>query len=158
VQKLLDISVGLHDDMPVWPGSAGFRRSWTHRMESEGVNVSKLECDIHVGTHIDAPLHFLSGGSAAHELDLAALVGPAWVADMGEVASVTAESLEGLNLPADVTRLLLRTRNSRLWADDVREFRRDFVALTADAAAWVAERGIRTLGVDYLSVQRFDDG
>jgi arylformamidase len=145
--------------MPVWPGSAGFRRIWTERMQgAEGVNISKLDCDIHVGTHIDAPLHFLAEGKAVHEIDLGALVGPAWVADVGDVSSITARVLEDLRIDRSVSRLLLKTRNSELWRRGVREFREDFVALTADAAAWVAERGLRALGVDYLSVQRYEDG
>ena len=86
------------------------------------------------------------------------LVGPAVVASLHDVASVTAADLEALDLPGDVQRLLLKTRNSDLWANGVNEFRPDFVALTADAADWVVQREMLLIGVDYLSVQRFRDG
>jgi arylformamidase len=111
-----------------------------------------------VGTHVDAPFHFISGGDPVEAMPLDVLMGPAVVTYLPEVAAVTATDLEALDLPAGVQRLLLRTRNSKLWTTGVEEFQPDFVALTVDAAQWVVQRGIRLLGVDYLSVQRFDDG
>lgn len=159
MSEVIDISVGLHDDMPVWPGSAGFRRTWTARLEQgDSANVSRFEADIHAGTHIDAPLHFVRDGIAANEIELDALLGTAYVAELGSVDQITARALDRLQLPGHVRRLLLRTSNSLWWKSGVREFRPDYVALARDAASWVAGRGIKTLGVDYLSVQRFGDG
>jgi len=117
-----------------------------------------LDCDVHSGTHVDAPLHFLSNGGPVEAISLDVLIGPALVAYLPHISRVTAADLEALDLTADVRRLLIRTSNSDLWTAKVREFQRDFVALTTDAAAWVVERDIRLLGVDYLSVQRFGDG
>lgn len=159
MRDIIDISVPLHADMPIWPGSHGFARNWTQRLETgDDANVSRLDCDVHVGTHVDAPLHFVDGAAAVDELDLEALVGLATVAFFPEAAAVSADALEALDLAKGTDRLLLRTRNSALWAAGVTEFRPDFVALTADAAQWIVERGIRLIGVDYLSVQRFQDG
>jgi arylformamidase len=85
-------------------------------------------------------------------------VGEAYVADLPDVETITASSLEHLALPPGVTRLLLRTRNSALWAGEMGAFREDYTALTSDAAQWVVDRGIRLIGVDYLSVQHYHDG
>jgi arylformamidase len=60
-------------------------------------------------------------------------------------------------LAPGIERLLLRTRNSDLWAAKKIEFRKDFVALTHEAAQWIVDRKIRLIGVDYLSVQRYID-
>lgn len=156
--EIIDISVPLHAQIPVWPGSVGFNLSRTMRLEAgDGANVSRLDTDVHVGTHVDAPWHFVSSGKTVEDLSLDVLMGAAEVAELPEVEAVTAEVLEGLELPPDTTRLLLHTRNSKLWEDGVSEFRTDFVALTADAARWVVDRGIRLIGVDYLSVQRYGD-
>ncbi len=119
---------------------------------------SDLICNLHTGTHVDAPLHFLADGADVTTLTLDILIGPAVVAALPEVDAIVADDLEALNLPADTRRLLLRTRNSEGWCRGECEFHRDFVALTTDAAHWVAERGIQLIGVDYLSVQRFQDG
>lgn len=156
---MIDISVPLRSPMPVWPGSEGFRLSRTARLDGgDSANVSLLRSDVHVGTHVDAPWHFVEGGPTAEQLPLEALVGPATVAHLPGLDRVTAQDLMGLGLPPGVERLLLRTRNSELWREGVTEFRQDYVALTGDAAQWVVESGIRLIGVDYLSVQRYGDG
>jgi arylformamidase len=156
--EIIDISVPLKPEMPVWPGSPGFKLYRTMNLAAgDEANVSQLETDVHVGTHVDAPCHFLQEGTAVEELSLDVLIGPAYVAYLPEVKAVTAADLEELNLPPNTTRLLLSTTNSQLWANHVTEFNKDFVALTADGAQWLADKGIRLIGVDYLSVQRYYD-
>jgi arylformamidase len=107
---------------------------------------------------VDAPLHFISGGDTVEAMSLDALIGPAVLAYLPQVAAVTAADLEALGLPANVERLLLRTPNSELWSTAGQDFQPNFVALTIDAAEWLVQRHIRLIGVDYLSVQRFGDG
>jgi len=156
--NIIDISVPLQSGIPVWPGSTGFRLFQTMRMDAgEVANVSQLETDVHIGTHVDAPWHFVSGGKTVEQLSLEVLIGTAVVAHLPQINAVTPEDLEALALPPNTQRLLLRTRNSQLWANKVSEFQTDFVALTADAAQWVVNQGIQLIGVDYLSVQRYYD-
>ncbi|MGB3534796.1 MAG: cyclase family protein [Microcoleaceae cyanobacterium] len=158
MSSIIDISVGLQSQMPIWPGSRGFRLEQTMSLEAgEEANVSQLDTDVHVGTHVDAPWHFVTGGKTIEQLSLDVLMGEAVVAELPDVSAVTAKDLEALDLPQGTQRLLLHTRNSKLWENHVVEFQKDFVALTADAAQWVADRGIRLIGVDYLSVQRYGD-
>jgi arylformamidase len=134
------------------------RIEWTQRIQAgDPANVSRLVGDVHTGTHVDAPLHFLDGGRSVDALDLDALIGPATVVDLPDVDDITAAVLAAAPIPPGARRLLFRTRNSQRWARDGSEFSREYVALTVDAARWVVERGIRLLGVDYLSVQRFHD-
>ena len=121
-------------------------------------NHSDLHFSAHTGTHVDAPLHFLEAGNDVTKLALDTLIGPAFVALLPEIPSITAQDLEGLSLPSSCTRLLLRTRNSGWWTTEHREFRKDYTALSIDAARWVVDHRIRLIGVDYLSVQRFHDG
>ncbi|MBE9507205.1 MAG: cyclase family protein [Chloroflexi bacterium] len=155
----IDISVALHPDIPRWPGTPGFRLEWFKRLEAgDGCNNSRLDIDVHVGTHVDAPLHFVRKGKTVEQLALDVLIGPAQVVYLPDVTSVTAAVLSALTLPSDTTRLLLRTRNSAWWATGVQAFQPDFVALTEDAARWVVEHKIHLIGVDYLSVQRYQDG
>lgn len=156
--KIIDISVPLQSHMPVWPGSVGFNLLPTMRLDNgDEANVSQLNTDLHVGTHVDAPWHFLAEGNTVEQLALDDLIGEAIVVDLPDVSSVSANHLAALDLPVNIKRLLLHTRNSKLWANSVSEFQKDFVALTADAAQWLVDRGIRLIGVDYLSVQRYDD-
>jgi arylformamidase len=144
--------------MPTWPNSVGLRLTRTMSLEDGGTaNVSRLDCDVHMGTHVDAPWHFLRDGLTVDQMSLDVLIGPAMVAYLPAAGAVTPAELADLHLPSGTKRLLLRTRNSELWAAGVTEFKKDYVALTVDAARWVANRGIRLVGVDYLSVQRYED-
>lgn len=158
MSALIDISVAISPDLPIWPGSPDI--SLTRRLDLEKgdiANDTTIQFSVHTGTHVDAPSHFVPGGYSVEQMPLDVLVGEAIVVDLSDVDVVTPEVLDGLNLPDGVERLLIRTRNSQLWEQQVKEFQTDFVALTAEAAQWVVDKGIRLIGVDYLSVQRFYD-
>jgi len=149
LENIIDITVPLTIEIPIWPGCKGIRITPTMSMdEGDLYNVSRLNCNLHTGTHVDAPRHFLQNGTTVEQLPLAHLP---------DAADITAGDLTDLNLPSGIERLLLRTRNSELWAAKTTEFRKDFVALTYDAAQWIVDRGINLIGVDYLSVQRYSD-
>ena len=111
----------------------------------------------HTGTHVDAPIHFIQGGSGVDRLDLNLLVGPALVVHALEVGALTAEVLEGLAIPPGTERVLFRTRNSQHWAFGERGFWTDYVGITDEGARWLIARGVRLVGVDSLSVAPYDE-
>jgi len=157
--NFIDITLPLSSDLPVWPGSTGFNLRQTQSLGAgDLVNETRLETDVHFGTHIDAPLHFIENGCPVDRLPLGGMIGPAVVACFPNCPAVTAAELETLELPDETRRLLLHTDNSRLWAHGKKSFCRNFVALTEDAAQWVVDHGIDLIGIDYLSIQRFSDG
>jgi arylformamidase len=157
--RYLDISVPTKEGMPVWPGSSGVAFDWVSRIEDGSVaNGSTMQMDVHVGTHIDAPLHFVSGGASVGKISLDTLIGPALVLAVPDAEAITADVLDSLEVPERTERLLLKTRNSGLWRSSPRKFRKDYMALTECSARWVVGRGIRLIGIDYLSIQRFHDG
>jgi arylformamidase len=106
---------------------------------------------------VDAPAHFIKDGLTVDQLPLDVLIGPAYVADLSEADAIRPDSLEASKLPRDTTRLLIKTRNSALWSDPHHQFNPDFVAITTEAANWVVNSGIRLIGIDYLSIQRYKD-
>ena len=154
--RIYDISLPLSGSLPVWPGDPRVSVSKVKSFEAgDDVNCSHLSCNVHSGTHVDAPSHSIPNGDSVESLPLAAMIGSAYVAWIPEADEIGPAELEQLQLPSTVRRLLLRTRNSHLWAKEEVEFTRDFVALTPAAAQWIVDRDIRLLAVDYLSVQRF---
>lgn len=155
--KLYDISLPVHPDMVIWPEHPPTVLQRFRKME-EGArcNLSWLEMSTHSGTHVDAPHHFLNGETTIETLPLEALVGPAEVvAFPNYVDVINVELLEKAGIPLETRRLLCKTRNSTLWARGEREFDKDFISLTAEAAEWLVARGIRLVGVDYLSIARY---
>jgi len=152
--KVYDVSVPLRADMPTYPGEPGPQLEFTAQLsKGDSANVSVLSLGSHTGTHVDAPSHFLDGAPGVDSLPPEALVGRAYVAEFGGESHITAAELDAMGIPADCQRLLFKTRNGRLWDDA--EFQRDFIALAPDAARALAERGLRLVGIDYLSIERF---
>ncbi len=85
------------------------------------------------------------------------LIGQCWVADLSRLdRNIETQDLEAAEIPAGTRRLLLKTRNSDLWTTHPHSFVRDFVAATPNAAHWIVERGIKLVGLDYLSIEPFD--
>jgi arylformamidase len=149
---LIDVTVPIRPRMPIYPGDPGVSLERVQSIpRGDEANVSRLELGCHTGTHVDAPVHFIEGAPAAESLPLGPLVGEAIVVDARHLAGpIGAESLESCGIPADAERVLLRTTNSELWATD--EFTADFIRLDGGGARWVVERGIRLVGLDYLSI------
>jgi arylformamidase len=156
--QIWDISVPISPGMPVWPGDPHVE---LERMvaiaRGDSCNLSRLACSAHTGTHVDAPLHFIDDGAPVEQLPLDVLIGPALVVELADAEAITPAHLDALVLPEQTTRLLFKTRNSALWQQPAHAFASDFVALTSDAAAWMVQRGIQLVGIDYLSVQLFQD-
>ena len=156
--QIHDISLPISESLVVWPGDPPVRITQPlHLDRGDEATVSHLDMGAHTGTHVDAPAHFVPGGSGIDALDLNALVGPALVVHALEADALSADVLATLPIPSGTERVLFRTRNSELWARGERAFQEGFVAITEDGARWLIERGARLVGVDYLSVAPFDD-
>lgn len=147
----IDISVPLRSGMLHWPGDREVHITRDEDLErGDAVTLSHLDFGTHTGTHMDAPLHYLRGGDSLDAMPFAATIGPARVIAIADPVAITAGELASLGL-APGQRLLFKTRNSaRRWAEA--PFDESFVHLTGEAAAFLADRRVRTVGVDYLSV------
>ena len=155
---IYDISLPISESLVVWPDDPGIQLTHaSHLDRGDPCTVTHLSLGAHTGTHVDAPAHFISGGPGIERLDLEVLVGPALVVHALEVDALSADVLEGLNIPPGTERLLFRTRNSACWARGDADFDESFVAITEDGARWLVERGVRLVGIDYLSVGPFRD-
>lgn len=144
----IDVSQTLKAGVPVWPGDTEFSYdlAWT-KDEGGSVNVGTLTMSTHSGTHIDAPFHFDDEGRKILDLDPAVYAGPARVVEVPENASIGAGKLRGHELEG-VSRLLIKTGSWR----ERSVFPERITYLRPDAAAFLARRGVRLVGVDVPSV------
>ncbi len=156
--KIFDVSLPISPGMIVWPGDPPVVLERVSSMDAGAHdNVSRLACGVHTGTHVDAPHHFLNDGRTVDTLSLDVLVGPVQVVQVpDEVGLITAGLLEKAAVQPGTLRLLLKTRNSRLWKRSVKEFDRGYVGLSVDAAEWIVGAGVKLVGIDYLSVAPFN--
>jgi arylformamidase len=154
---IYDVTLTISNELPIWPGDPAVKLYRVLDMaRGDSYTVSRLECGVHTGTHIDAPAHFIAGGAGAHAIDLDVLVGPCQVVQVRGVDVITAETLDSLAIPAGTTRLLFKTRNSEFWARGEKTFQTDFVAIDQSGAAWIVAHGIQLVGIDYLSIAPFE--
>lgn len=154
--KIYDITVAISPDLPAFPGDppVGIEPVST-LARGDAANVSRLTMSTHGGTHLDPPRHFSDHGISVDHLPLTLLVGDALLAEIPGVKAIGRAELGRLPLQG-VERLLLKTDNSRLW--DLPGFHEDYAHLTAGGARYLVERGVKLVGIDYLSVERFDGG
>jgi arylformamidase len=153
--NIYDVTVAISNDLPVYPGDPAINIIRTKSLEKGDVaRVSHLSFSTHIGTHIDPPSHFMMDGATLDRVPLEVLIGPARVIDAGDVSSIDAAALERADL-AGATRVLFKTRNSRFWREsDV--FRKDYVYLETEAAELLVKRGVQLVGIDYLSIEKFN--
>jgi arylformamidase len=154
----LDVSVPIRDGMVHWPGNPAVRIERSEEVTEEGgvARISTLSFGSHTGTHIDAPVHFCVSDQGVDTLPIDALIGPARVVAIEDGAAISRADVERIDAQRG-ERLLFKTRNSRrCWTTDA--FVEDYVYVAPDAAEVLAARGVRLVGVDYLSVGGPKDG
>ena len=150
----IDVSVPIKTGMVHWPGDPAVDVRQPKSVErGDSCTMSFLRMGVHSGSHMDAPAHFVRGGRTIDQLPLDAVIGPARVIDIRSAVSVEPAELVRHRIRRG-ERILFRTRNSRrCWRGD--DFVKDFVYLSPGAAEWLADRQVKTVGVDYLSVGAF---
>lgn len=154
--RTYDITLTVSSDLPTWPGDPSVVLERTNKIEEgANANVSRLDMGVHTGTHVDAPFHFLQEGIGIDQIALKTLTGRAYVLHLPEVELITAQVLEESAIPPRTRRVLFKTRNSKYWERGETDFQTDFVSLSADAAEYLVGRGVKLVGVDYLSVAPF---
>lgn len=150
--NIFDISVPVHNGLVVYEGDSPVSVGRSKSIANGAIcNVSELNCGVHTGTHIDAPVHFIEGAPGIDAIPLDALCGPAYVVDATKARTdIDDAMLDQLDIPARTERLLFKTPNSELWARP--SFSPGFIGLTETAALVLVARGIRLVAMDYLSV------
>lgn len=149
--SIIDITPPVRAGIAVYPGDAPYKTARTCEISDDcPVNVGEFSMSCHCGAHADAPLHYDKNGASIDQLDLADFVGPARVID--------ARGPEGMCSPKDLEafltdcppRVLLRLEEEIdpvVWPEGYR-------AVSPEAMSFLADRGVKLVGVDVPSVDR----
>ncbi len=151
-QPMIDITRPLDEATAAWPGDTELSIDWTLQIDrGDTVSVSRITLSPHVGTHADAPAHYMADGALSGTFRLAAFLGPAKVIDASDCDSLSVEHLqerEAIGSP----RLLVRT----LEHGDPTKFVSEFPPLDAKAAETLLRAGLVLFGTDAPSVDPVD--
>ena len=151
--SFIDISLPLREGMIVYEGDPDIAVTPALSLErGDPANVSTLRLGTHTGTHMDAPRHFIDGAAGIDTLALDVLIGPALVTAIDAEGLIEPRHLAAVPLDGHV-RVIFKTSNSALW--DRAAFARDYVALSLEAARLLIDRGVKLVGIDYLSIEAF---
>jgi arylformamidase len=154
--EIYDVSLPLSSATPTYPGDPGIEiKQWKALAHGDAANVSVLHFGLHSGTHVDAPAHFIEGGTKVDALPLEILVGEAEVVEVDEHIKVVDENFIAANCVRGSQRVLFKTRNSSFWNNPEEGFRVDYTYIDTAGARQLVNSGITLVGVDYLSVERF---
>ena len=152
VRRLFDISPPLDTATPAFPGDTNYLQRWVAEIGPGcPVNVSAITLSPHLGAHADAPLHYGTNAPAIGQVDLDPFLGRCRV--------IHAINKGALIAPADLehrtqdlpTRVLVRT-----WAKAPAAWTPLFSAFAPDTIEWLADRGVRLVGIDTASVDPAD--
>ena len=156
LMPIYDVSVPLSEKTPTYPGDPGIEiTEWKSFAKGDSANVSFVHFGAHSGTHVDAPAHFIKDAARVDSLALEALIGPAQLIEVPGEISVIDRDFVTQNCRPQPERILFKTRNSSFWDGENPSFHTDFVHLDLGAAQHLASLGIRLVGIDYLSIEKF---
>lgn len=154
--QVYDVSVPLSAATPTYPGDPGIDiKDWKTFAKGDLANVSLINFGLHSGTHVDAPAHFIAGGSKVWSLPFESLIGEAEVVEVPNNIRVIDADFVAANCAPGSERVLFKTRNSAFWGNSEDGFREDYTYLHPGAARQLVALGIKLVGIDYLSVEEF---
>jgi len=152
---IYDISLTLSSNLVSWPGEDAFQLSKIHAISNgDNCNVTELHMSTHQGTHIDSPYHFLNNGATSEDLLIENLIGLCVIIDVAESDIINKAHVDNYDY-SKYKRVIFKTKNSILWKNDTKEFDKNFVSLSLEAAQYLYDQGVVLIGIDYLSIEKF---
>lgn len=153
--NIIDITRPIFSNMTVWPGDDSvFIERVSSISEGSVVNVSRIHANVHIGTHVDAPLHFIPNGKSIEQLDINLFTGKVSVVDAGNEKCITRSMLSDI-IVNDCEAVFFKT-----WYSDItlnEPFDLNYTGLELDAAEYLIQSGIRVIGIDTLSIERYNN-
>lgn len=151
--RIIDISMEIREDMIIYPENPEPRIEQYVNVSEDGSNESKITLGSHTGTHIDTPFHVKENGKTLNEVSIESFYGKCKVLDLTDAGNeIHRNDLTKHEINEDDV-VLLKTENS---SKQYETFREDFAHVKLDAAEYLVKKKIKTLGVDYLSVEKFN--
>lgn len=141
---MIDITRGISNALPVWPGDTGVRIERTAQIaQGASVNVSAFSMSTHTGTHVDAPWHYDNHGLRLDTVPLETWVGPCVVVDARSTARLEPALLDGVNLDG-VSKVLFRTGQPDIWT----AFPTVWAVVDPSLPPFLAAHGVTLIGTD----------
>lgn len=151
-----DLTAQISSDLVVFPGDPQYSTEAICSLGDEHkFNLCQMHLGNHTGTHVDFPAHTIEGGKTSSDFPLEYLTGPGVIIKVPEEAeSVTRDFVSRQSIMASDI-VFFKTANSKKSKHDA--FTDKYVYIEPDAAAELFEKGVKVVGIDYISVDRYED-
>jgi arylformamidase len=158
-----DLTHLIYPDMPIYPGEPQPEFQPFFKLGRDKVNLTRLIMGSHTGTHVDAPIHFISTGDSVNKIPLDKFMGEAVTLDMSTkcvgqgITNLDLDTCSKIVKAGDI--MLIYTGTSDRWNKD-ENIRQNFTYLEPSAAEWIVNHQIKCIGIDSFSVEKygFKDG
>ncbi len=149
--KLYDCSRRIFEGAAAFPGDEPFKFNTLKRVaDGDLVNLTSILIGSHQGTHVDSPYHWIEDGKKLDEMDLSCYCGECRLIEIADKDIITKADLEPYQ-PQKGEILLVKTKNSE--ESDEAPFHLGFVGFDYEAGQYLADCGVKTIGIDYLSIE-----
>lgn len=155
--KIYDITIPIHENMPAFPGDEKIFvcKNLMNVENGDPYSIKKLTLLTHTGTHVDVPSHFIPYGKNLDQIDLTNFIGLADVVKIKNDICVDLPEIQSFPFEAG-TIVLFKTKNSFHWKENLK-FIENFIYLTPDAAEYLVSKCIKAVGIDYLSIDKYNE-
>ena len=150
--KFHDISLNIKEGMLSFPGDTIPEFNKIKEINQDNYNLSNMRVSVHVGTHVDAPSHFIKNGRTIDEISPERFIGDVQVIEIEDEKEIRKSELEEIEFHSN--KILFKTQNSNMISENV--FQNDFVYLNYEGAEYLIESGIDFIGIDYLTIESLD--
>ena len=154
--RIIDISISLTPDMIVYPDDPQPKVYWKFSID-DGYpsNVGYIDAGLHHGTHVDAPFHFDSNRTTIEKVPFDRWIGKCLVVDLTHLTKcISRADLEKIEDMGDYERILFKTKNSLIYLKE-KSFNYNFIYIEKGAADYIVAKGIKTVGLDYITVDKY---
>jgi arylformamidase len=157
IMKVLDISMEISERMVSYPSDRKFVITKVLELiKGDPVNLSEISMNVHTGTHLDVPKHYISNSASITDINPDKFFGNAKVFDFTKIkmgTGITEVDLKILDIKKDEI-ILFKTKNSEISGTN---FKENYVHLTQEGAAYLASKKIKSVGIDYLSIGKYKE-
>jgi arylformamidase len=157
LNQIYDITLPISEKMPVYPGDLPFSREMTSDINAgNSYNLSVFNLGAHIGTHLDAPAHFLQQGKSIDQYPAERFLLPAHVVTVRHMNPIEPRHFREINI-REGEAMLFKTDNSYLGLLRKNFFSEEFVYMSIEAAELCIKKGASLVGIDYLSIEKYGE-
>lgn len=153
MNNIIDISVNNSKMKNVYPNTYGFTKNNLYTIDKNDVNSSYIHQDLHFGTHIDAPSHWIKNGKNIPDIDIDLFSGVCYVQTIKSVDNSISKDVLSSQLINKCDRIFFRA-NAHLNLYD--KFNKDFTGMVQSGIDYLMDEiDLKVIGIDYLSIEKF---